>query len=603
MKKFKNIALLGATALVGVVGFSACSSDDDPTSNTIEATGETVKTAFTLSIPNQAQTRMAADEAGENQSSTKFDGIQDIYMFPVATGSMTTDIDANSTLSLNAIHLANWAKSSFDINKLQAKVYTDVAIPVGVNHFLFYGRRIAGNNNNGELNFDFSTITTSSTPQDINFELVPIYENNTVSGENGAKAIIEAMNAIDAALTTAAKTANDISGYATNWQAMEAGSATTVAAAVSDLYASMKTLKGSTSGTTTVYDDVMSTIKKYFTVDENNYSSNGTVVATWTTANTFPRDINLPDGAVSVKYTSGNGFAYAGVGAVPTGVTPEYIAADKYVKPAELFYYVNSPVGTAEKIILQDASITLPDKWSELFTTGKDYTYKDEAVAVNTKSVILKNQIQYAVGRLELAVKVADVAGGILDHGNAAGTIQPTVVSIPTNGYPLTGVLVGGQKNVGWDFTPKGTDEWTIYDGTIPNGITANKQTSATAYSDPNSTLVLETAAKAKVRVCLEFENNGLDFYGHDGELIPAGTKFYLVAELDPAKGTQPATSTSFNQVFMQDYVTKVNLTIGQNSLKNAYQTIPDLRSPKLELGLSVNLKWQNGLTFEQDFQ
>lgn len=601
MKKFKNIALLGATALVGVVGFSACSSDDDPTSNTIEATGETVKTAFTLSIPNQAQTRMATDEAGENQSSTKFDGIQDIYMFPVATGSMTTDIDANSTLSLNAIHLANWTANTFDVNKLQAKVYTDVAIPVGVNHFLFYGRRIAGTNNNGELNFDFSTITTSSTPKDINFELVPIYEK-TISEETSAKAIIEAMNDIDAALTTAAKTANDISGYATNWQTMEAGSATTVAAAVSDLYASMKTLKGNVTGTTTVYDNVMSTIKKYFTVDENNYSSNGTVVATWTTANTFPRDINLPDGAVSVTYTSGTGFAYAGVGAVPTGVTSDYIAADKYVKPAELFYYVNSPVGTADKIILGDSNITLPTTWDGLFTTGQTYSYDKKAVSVNTKSVILEDQIQYAVGRLELAVKVADVAGGILDHGNADGTIQPTVVSIPTNGYPLTGVLVGGQKNVGWDFTPNGTDEWTIYDGTIPDGITANKQTSTTTYSSPNSTLVLETAANAKVRVCLEFENNGLDFYGHDGELIPAGTKFYLVAELDPANGTQPTTSTAFNQVFMQDYVTKVNLTIGQNSLKNAYQTIPDLRSPKLELGLSVNLKWQNGLTFEQEF-
>lgn len=523
-------------------------------------------------------------------------------MFPVITADMTTNIDASSTLSLNAIHLANWTTSSFDIAKLQAKVYNDVAIPVGVNHFLFYGRRIAGTNNNGELNFDFSTITTSSTPKDINFELVPIYENATVSAEAGATAIITAMNAIDAALTTAAKTATDISGYATNWQAMEAGSATTVAAAVSDLYASMKTLKGSTTGTTTVYDDVMTAIKTYFTVDESNYTSDGTVVATWTTANTFPRDINLPDGAVSVKYTTGTGFAYAGVGAVPTGVTPDYIAVNKYVKPAELFYYVNSPVGTADKIILQDNTITLPDTWSDLFNAGQAYTYKNEAVTVNTKSVILKDQIQYAVGRLELAVKVADVTGGILDHGNAAGTIQPTVVSIPTGGYPLTGVLVGGQKNVGWDFTPNSDNEWTIYDGTIPDGITADKQTSTTTYSNPNSTLVLETAANAKVRVCLEFENKGLDFYGHDGELIPAGTKFYLVAELDPTKGTQPATSTSFDQVFMQDYVTKVNLTIGQNSLKNAYQTIPDLRSPKLELGLSVNLEWQNGLTFEQEF-
>jgi hypothetical protein len=56
------------------------------------------------------------------------------------------------------------------------------------------------------------------------------------------------------------------------------------------------------------------------------------------------------------------------------------------------------------------------------------------------------------------------------------------------------------------------------------------------------------------------------------------------------------------NKVFKQDYITTAKLTIGANSLKKAYNVIPDLRSPKLELGLSVDLKWQQGITFEQDF-
>ena len=56
------------------------------------------------------------------------------------------------------------------------------------------------------------------------------------------------------------------------------------------------------------------------------------------------------------------------------------------------------------------------------------------------------------------------------------------------------------------------------------------------------------------------------------------------------------------NQVFLQDYITTAKLTIGENSLKNAYNVVPDLRSPKLELGLSVDLKWEKGITFEQEF-
>ena len=50
-------------------------------------------------------------------------------------------------------------------------------------------------------------------------------------------------------------------------------------------------------------------------------------------------------------------------------------------------------------------------------------------------------------------------------------------------------------------------------------------------------------------------------------------------------------------RVFIQDYTTTADFTI--NSLKNAYVTIPDLRATKLQLGLSVDLKWQSGLTFD----
>ena len=81
------------------------------------------------------------------------------------------------------------------------------------------------------------------------------------------------------------------------------------------------------------------------------------------------------------------------------------------------------------------------------------------------------------------------------------------------------------------------------------------------------------------------------------------------MAELDP-KASSGVTAISWpntnpnrfpqfgiDRTFVQDFKTKVKFTV--RTLKNAYVTIPDLRSIKLKLGLSVDLQWQSGLTFD----
>jgi hypothetical protein len=103
------------------------------------------------------------------------------------------------------------------------------------------------------------------------------------------------------------------------------------------------------------------------------------------------------------------------------------------------------------------------------------------------------------------------------------------------------------------------------------------------------------TDPEPSINIAIELQNNsGKDFYGIDG-LVPNGGKFYLVANLDMTNKTLEGVSKP--HVFMQDYTTTANLTI--KSLKNAYVTIPDLRSTRLQLGLSVDLAWQAGLTFD----
>jgi hypothetical protein len=44
--------------------------------------------------------------------------------------------------------------------------------------------------------------------------------------------------------------------------------------------------------------------------------------------------------------------------------------------------------------------------------------------------------------------------------------------------------------------------------------------------------------------------------------------------------------------------MTTANFVIGSTSLQHALVAVPDLRSGQISLGLSVDLKWQTGLRF-----
>ncbi len=277
--------------------------------------------------------------------------------------------------------------------------------------------------------------------------------------------------------------------------------------------------------------------------------------------------------------------------------TPEF---ENYTYPADLYYTVNTKAMVKDVEYL-DQTENATKKWDVIRGA-----YTEGAITASTRSVIMKDQVQYAVGRLDVNVRVKEET---IINDNTKDAPQP--VSVPAAGYKLTGVLIGGQKQVGWDFTPiDGATEMTIWDNTMASDIYAKQ---GTDWGGTNYTLALETKAGAAINIALEFENSGNDFCGVDNNLIPAGSKFYLVAKLDPALYNDQhleqdpeeewgPTATVINQVIKQDYVTTVNLIIGENSLKKAYNVVPDLRSPKLEFGLSVDLHWRTGLTFEQTF-
>ena len=216
----------------------------------------------------------------------------------------------------------------------------------------------------------------------------------------------------------------------------------------------------------------------------------------------------------------------------------------------------------------------------------------------------MRQNINYGVANLATTVKCG--AASLPDNKDLPVTdpseFPGTVTVPPEAGFPVTGLLIGGQPTkVGFNFQPSDDAfDYTIYDNNLTNIVAKNGTASKTNY-----TIVLPNdkgrgvAVQNPVNVAIELTNNsGVAFRGQDG-IIPAGGKFYLVGQLEPK--ADALTGVKNPAVFMSDYMTTLKLTI--KSLKNAYNTIPDLRSTKLQLGLSVDLNWQAGLQFDVEIK
>lgn len=234
---------------------------------------------------------------------------------------------------------------------------------------------------------------------------------------------------------------------------------------------------------------------------------------------------------------------------------------------------------------------------AETAWTGKKFT--QTAVTAKTRSVALKDAIQYGVANLKLSVKCG--SGLLEDNQKNINGNENQKIGVGTNSFELKGVLIGGQpKSVGWNFEPN-TDnyDYVVYDKSI--NTTSNFYVNQTSDNLFNYTLVLDNNKSEQdkhVYVTLELENNAADFYGENG-LIQKGATFYLVGELqwDAAKDK----GTGVDHIFTKDHTTIANFTIG--SLQKAYNCIPDLRSSKISVGLAVDLQWQKGVTFDYTIQ
>lgn len=608
MKKVKFFGLAGIILLASGAGFSSCSSDSaDPTGGTGVA-GQVVKTQFAINIPygnnsstNQAKkvTRMTADMTQQNNH---FRGISDIVL-------LTFDGDPSSTGNKIAtkVHKIGEDNNAYDQDDYR-RLYRDIDIPVGTDYMIFYGTAKKANTTSSFTYGKTNNIDTYETETDLtkrNFKLSTI-TNVDFANHQAAKDIIAALNdiakssgsdgtntvawadVIDSkydAVTWITKSERDfLKKYYEKFINLSAGSQNSVKAFITKL-------KSILIGEGTEAD----LSKKYLT---KSIVDNCDAALTKIENLSFPRDLSLPDGVAKIHWNStNNSFEYytAGSEVFSTGNIINY---NKICYPAELSYFVKTSTMVSDKEMSHVKDFPDYTNWttdlSKAWPTGG--TFENVKVSSSTRTVALRDPVQYSVAVLKSTIKCD--AATLKDNGQSKGGLEADQdIPVKGTGFPVTGILIGGQPGiVDWKYEPISTETFanTIYDQSMNGTITAG-----TSTSTPNYTLVFDNKStdKKPVFVTIELTNNsGMDFYGNDG-IILNDAKFYLVGKLDPDATKGVNNPNSIDRVFMQDHITTANFNI--KTLKGAYNCIPDLRTSGINVGLAVDLSWQEGITFD----
>ena len=424
----------------------------------------------------------------------------------------------------------------------------------GTDRLLVYGKATKPSNADlaeyGELS---ALPTVRKKTADIQFSLTSI--RNTSQVHTSAQALADYMTAI--ANTEGWSTTDDqtLKSYYLDFIRIGSEGVGLISGAAANIKAFVAALKSLLTGG----DDLSTAIKA--NIDATDISSN-----------TYPRSLGLPDGAAVIRWT-GNKFEVR-----TTSTTLDNInGINRYTYPAELMFFVDSPIRTSTAEVSKDLYQT-DMLWSAFLD---EYYTGSTAVNSNTKAVAVENPLQYGVAKLDLTLT------------GMSGTLRDSKDVAVTNGdmehLPLRGVIIGGQHTVGFNMKPQG--EQTDVDGRFiyeTNIIDGNK----------TSTLVLQSYDNEKVPVILEFENKtGHAFTGKDGTVYP-GARFYLIALIDPAG---QGTGAYANRVFTQDYTTTMSMSV--TSLAKAYTCMPDLLAPRLEIGVQVVTKWIQATTTNVELQ
>ena len=571
-----------AALLTSMIALNSCKSDE-PGGNPNLNDGDVVKTEFAISLPdNVAGGPNKMPAASVINETSQFVGINDIILVPFAKQGRLTGTEVR--LGKNIRLTPGVVKA--DLNyAAKAKVYDNVDIPLTTASFLFYGVSATEGTKFqvGSLKPDTAS-AQNNTANEFGFALEQINSSNvsTLLASGHGKSLLDYLSSVANAQDTMATGSKKWREYPNvgdsvayyrmfkTYTSLEDLSSFQVERLLSDLYNSLNP----------VYES--SAIAKGISKAINNPTYATIVndsVKLIAALNNYPQELNLPAGCISIKW-DGTSNAFIAGDYATNRATP-----DKFVYPAQLWFFANSTIKTSTVSLKSEYTTKT---WEQILADH------DDGLAVNTltRAVALLDSVQFAAARLDVQVKLKDGISNLEDNSEQVEGVKKDV-PIPAAGIPVTAVFVGGQKDVDFKFQPSGSTEYTIYDSVMNAAMNAKSG----AYSAWNHTLVLETAPSIDIRIAVEMENNtGVDFYGAGGQLIPKNSKFYVVAQLeaDDANETE-------DKIFKQDFTTKAKLSL--NDLKKAYNTIPDLRTPKLEIGFAVDLSWQTGHEYTVDFE
>lgn len=553
-------------ALLVILAIVGCASDSD--SPSVPTDGKVaVELALCVSPSQQATTRQPASSSKDvTMLFGTFPGIQNLKLIPFTV----TPVELESTPTAGSVtglsNISNYKYFTDNITELH----------IGTRGFLCYARAVPlyGEKTNPSSEDYFQngavvvTFPDDRKPSDIEFKLKPIVADNAnylnaekladylesiILGETESNwEVSEQFLNIRASFVNTTKDKfsepNDI---------LIAGSEANVRAKAQALKV---LLNGLTALTTKEEESKTAIISK---IED--------AAGAYTTTASYPADINLPDGAAALKWT-GSGFDVVKESTTATPMSNH----SRFAFPAELYFYTNSSIKTAttsKKNVYEEGG-----PWSTILEsyTGTDNT----VVASTTRSVAIVNELNYGVSCLMTNINA--VATSLKDY-------EGTSINLMKEGndvFPLTGIMIGGQFPQRFDFTPKDVkDEQIIYDNQIPTGVTLK-------YFDPNSTetpkpaptpvytLVFQSKDEKPIDIVLEFQNNSdVDFAGYEGGIVYRGTKFYLIGQAWPFVEEEGDIK---HRVFTQDHKTELTLQI--ESLKNAYNVIPNLKTAQYSI-------------------
>ena len=565
-------------------------------------------------VPGGPATKMSESIVQNDLSKTDFRGIQELYVLPFSIQKQGIDnsawreevypTDTYFDVRTMPVYSSLSDYKDDDDKTIKGYIFDNIVMNRETNAVLVYGRAtetasgtmpsgsVAYKQHHGSLVPTHLMEENSNMAEAIQFDLEPFLSTSAQKNSfaDWKSANIALLNEIaDASVTIADETYSFKTPSSYNNTPLEAalnaftsegvvfaGSNAMIGLKLTALYKACSDL--SSKGDTQPVKDLAARLCEIISgrTDLLEVAADGTVTRKLTASETF----GLPDGVVTLRWGTKLSDGSLGFDSPDKSEGVNVTNVDAFCYPPALWYYVNGPLLCNSQDDAKEQFVA-DKKWSDILDSGNGWI---RGVTNVTRVAAVRDPMQYAVALLKLNIKKIGDATSLLDQaGNA--------VSINNSSFPLTGIILGGQRSQAFDFTATDNDMRFVYDPEV-NAADGSAQAwiSSKVESSPVFTLALSTRTAEDVNFALEFRNDSKDaFSGIRGCTILPGSKFYLIGTMKYSEGTTSDTKKPAG-VFVKDHYTTLNVSF--SSLASSYAILPDLTAPDLQLGVSTKLNW-----------